>query len=212
MNWPGRIIAAACLFALGACDASGAASKEIPIVDGGDGGSEARVALEAGRDLDAGSDLDAAKVVLAPLVDMEGWRSYDASVDPLRDHQPSVISCDARSFYEELGALEVDTGRCNYLLASTPALRRVPAGSEVHLSLLHFDLQAPAPAEVHVAILFGDSVEWETTLPIPIRAGEQVAVFRSKRALEFQDPIRLHLHNHGGNTYMLNAIEVAEAR
>jgi len=203
------MVAAACLWVSAACDAT---SEALPVADAhvDESESAAPVALDAGRDLEAGRELDAREVVLAPLVDMEDWRSYDAALDPLRDHQPSVVSCDARSFYEELGALEVDTARCNYLLAVAPALRRVPAGSEVHLSLLHFDLQAPAPAEVHVAILFGDSVEWETTLPIPIRAGEQVAVFRSKRALDFQDPIRLHLHNHGGNTYMLNAIQVAE--
>jgi hypothetical protein len=199
-------IAAWWLFLLGACsDTDGHALPR----DGGRGNVDAAYVE---HELDAGRALDAGKLVLAPLVDMESWRAYDAAIDPLRDHQPSMIQCDARSFYEELGALEVDTARCNYLLAFTPALRRVPAGSEVHVSLLHFDLQAATPAEVHVALLFGDSVEWETTIPIPTRAGEEVAVFRSKQALEFQDPVRLHLHNHGGNTYMLGALEVAEGR
>jgi len=132
------MVAAACLWVSAACDAT---SEALPVADAhvDESESAAPVALDAGRDLEAGRELDAREVVLAPLVDMEDWRSYDAALDPLRDHQPSVVSCDARSFYEELGALEVDTARCNYLLAVAPALRRVPAGSEVHLSLLHFD-------------------------------------------------------------------------
>ena len=51
-----------------------------------------------------------------------------------------------------------------------PAVHAVSKGQKVALEFRHFDLLADEPAETHVAILFGDQLQWETHLPIPSSA------------------------------------------
>jgi hypothetical protein len=192
------------------CDKSSDNGHEVSLLDAtvaqrGDGGSGPAWFIDAARPA-----LDASDVPYSSLIDNLDWRRYDAAVDPLKSHQPLEIKCFESATYVEYGAFEVDTTRCNYLLAYTPALREVPAGTVLRFSLLHYDLLAPQPAEAHVALLFGNELQWEQTIPIPA-AGDQVeTTFRSTVALSFQDPIRLHLHNHGGNTYLLVALEAPE--
>lgn len=191
------------------CDERSEHGPEAAVVDATvaqrDGGSGSASFIDAARPA-----LDASDVPYTSLVDNLDWRRYDAAVDPLKSHQPLEIKCFESATYVEYGAFEVDTTRCNYLLAYTPALRAVPAGTVLRFNLLHYDLLAPQPAEAHVALLFGNELQWEQTIPIPA-AGDQVeTTFRSTVALSFQDPIRLHLHNHGGNTYLLVALEVPE--
>jgi hypothetical protein len=194
---------------LGAFGCQGA-GPDSPQLDARPGPLDA--AVEAGLDARAEEPpLDASVLAFEPLVDNERWRRYDAAVDPLRSHQPPEIQCYASATYSEFGSFEIDTTRCNYLLAETPALLAVEPGADLRIELLHFDLFAPAPAQAHVAVLFGDVLQWEDSIAIPAPGNQVTATFRSRSALGFQDPIRLHLHNHGGNQYLLVALEVARA-
>ncbi len=153
--------------------------------------------------LDAGPLMPA----LVPLLDHSAWRRYDAALDPLPLHQPEVISCPESATFVELGSYEVDTTRCNYVLSEHPSLLALPAGSEVHLNLLHYDLLAAEPTMAHIALSFGDALQWETMIPIPMPADVVETSFRTSRALALDEPIRLHLHNHGANTYLLVSVE-----
>lgn len=181
-------------------DASVPAQPSAPEADAG------------GRALDASLPpaLDAGATHYSSLVDMDDWHRYDAALDPLKAHQPDVIECYPSATYVEYGSFEVDTTRCNYTLAYTPALRAVPAGTTLRLNMLHYDLLAPMPAEAHIALIFNDSVQWEETIPIPAPGGAVDTTFVSSVPLAFQDPIRLHLHNHGGNTYLLVSLEAPD--
>jgi hypothetical protein len=153
--------------------------------------------------------LDAGPLHFEPLIDNQGWRRYDAAADPLSSHQPAVPSCAASATFLEYGSFEVDTTRCNYVLSEHPAQLAIAAGTQVKLELLHYDLTASEPAEAHIALLFGDALQWETHIPIP-RAGDVIkASFQATQALSLDEPIRLHLHNHGGNTYLVVALEAA---
>lgn len=206
----GVVIVYASLAAIGCGEA-----EPAPQVQDAAMGADAAVRMDAAlqdASLDAGvnSELDAVVRTYAPLVDNTRWRRYDAAADPLASHQPAQIECFESATYVEYDSYEVDTVRCNYLLAQTGALREVPAGSELRVELLHYDLVASAPAETHVAILFGDELQWEHSIPIPSLANLVEAKFRSRTALGFQEPIRLHLHNHGANTYLLVALEVED--
>jgi hypothetical protein len=138
-----------------------------------------------------------------PLLDHGAWRRYDAALDPLESEQPAELECGIAGFFVERDELEIDSSRCNYLLAEHPALLDLPSGREVHMELRHFDLSAPEPAQVHIAILFGDDLQWETELPIPSPANVLDVRFQTTRALVKNEPIRVHLHNHGQNTYTL---------
>lgn len=155
--------------------------------------------------------LDAGAARFEPLIDNQGWRRYDAAADPLPSHQPAELSCAASATFLEYGSFEVDTTRCNYVLSEHPAQLAIAAGTQVKMELLHYDLFAPEPAQAHVALLFGDALQWETNIPIP-RAGDVIkASFQASKALALDEPIRLHLHNHGGNTYLIVALQAAVA-
>ena len=153
--------------------------------------------------------LDAALPIArtVPLLDQHSWRRYDPSLDPLASHQPPVVMCPESATLVELDSYEIDTTRCNYVLSEHPSLRALAVDTEVRLTLLHYDLFAPTPAEAHVALLFEDAVQWEKTLPIPAPGGVVEGTFRTNRALAAGAPIRLHLHNHGANTYLLVSVE-----
>jgi hypothetical protein len=149
------------------------------------------------------------QLVKSSLIDQTMWRKYPASEDPLASHQPSEINCGPGGFYVELGLLEVDTNFCNYLLAQHPARIAIAAGTEVSLDLSHYDLNAAEPATAHAALLFGDTLVWETSLDIPGRADVLHATFRTPRALAVGEAIRMHLHNHGQNNYAVGPIEAS---
>jgi hypothetical protein len=108
--------------------------------------------------------------------------------------------------FVERGSLEVDTVNCNYLLVEHPAQRPVPRGSNVYLELVHFDLAAPEPATAHVALFFGDDLQWELEIPIPSLAYVYKETFQATRDLAEGEPIRFHLHNHGQNTWLLDSL------
>jgi len=151
---------------------------------------------------------DAAPPPLVPLIDQTAWRSYPAELDPLPSHQPVSIDCGIVGWFVERGSLEVDTTQCNYLLVEHPAQRDVPQGSDVQLELVHFDLAAPEPATAHVALFFGDDLQWELEIPIPSLAYVYKETFQATRDLQEGEPIRLHLHNHGQNTWLLDSLYV----
>jgi hypothetical protein len=155
---------------------------------------------------DAATPDAAPELVEVSLLDPEAFAYADLAHDPLASHQPEEIRCGLSGFYPERGELELDTGGCNYLYVEQPAPHAVPAGSEVHLLLRHFDLAAPELAEAHVALLFGDTVQWEKLIEIPGGANAYEVSWQSSEALEAGSPIRLHLHNHGQNTWTLGAL------
>jgi hypothetical protein len=159
------------------------------------GTSDARAASDTRADTMAPSE--------QPLLDHSSWGRYDPATDPLKSHQPAQLVCGIAGFFVEQNHLEIDTTRCNYVLAEHPSLLDVPAGTEVHMQLSHYDLAAPEPAEVHAAILFGDELQWETHIPIPATADVLNVTWQATRPLGKGEPIRVHLHNHGQNTYQL---------
>jgi hypothetical protein len=175
--------------------------------------SDASQTHEPGTEVDASdipegsSEVDpGAALRVVRLTDSESWRAYPAALDPLADHQPAMINCPEVAWFPEGSALDVETAFCNYLLVEQPSKASVPAGSEVELELRYFDLKAPEPASAHVAFLFDRDVQWELTVPIPNDGLEKRWRFRTARDLAAGEPIRLHLHNHGTNTWLFGQV------
>lgn len=194
---PGPILQT-CWRVLGACLILGALACD----------SSERSAQEGAAPQDAGPDQEEAAPVLheAPLVDHTAWRNYAPELDPLPAHQPDAIDCSIAGWFIERGSLEVSTQDCNYLLVEHPALLGIPEGTEVALELVYFDLLAPEPATAHVALFFSDEMQWELEVPIPQYAYVHEVRFRATRPLALGEPIRLHLHNHGQNTWALGYV------
>jgi hypothetical protein len=148
------------------------------------------------------------------LIDHGQWREYPAAKDPLADHQPANVECGPAGWYVEsafeVPLLEIDTNYCNYAFLEHPSLSEVMEGDTIAFELRHYDLRASEPAEAHVAILFGDQMEWETHIPIPSDANVQTFEWPASRALLVGEPIRLHLHNHGQNTWVIASLRVVQ--
>jgi hypothetical protein len=146
----------------------------------------------------------------AALIDHQSWQRYDRSLDPLVAEQPTELECGIAGFFVERGELEIDSARCNYLLAEHPALLPVRRGQRLTLEFRHYDLAADEPAETHIAILFGNQRQWETRIAIPSAANTIHAEFVATEDLAVGGPIRLHLHNHGQNTYTFAWLRVRD--
>jgi mono/diheme cytochrome c family protein len=142
------------------------------------------------------------------LIDVDAWVEQSAGADSLAAHRPSDVDCPANSWYEEDGALEVETGYCNYLSLVQPGKTAVRAGDALHLVLWHGNLAFEEPATAHVAISIAGELVWEQEVEIPARA----EIFDVRIPIDFDAPagaeVEYHLHNHGYNTWTLLQLSV----
>jgi hypothetical protein len=157
-------------------------------------------------DVPGSTEADASGLVEVQLTDNESWQGYPASLDPLSDHQPAMINCPDVAWFPEGNVLDIETSFCNYLLVQQPSKAAVPAGSELELELRYFDLRAAEAATAHLAFLFDRDVQWELSIPIPSDGAENRWRFRATRGLAAGEPIRLHLHNHGTNSWLIGKV------
>jgi len=144
-----------------------------------------------------------------PIIDQTHWHTYPVSEDPLPQHQPAQLDCSPAGYYltpSIVPELELDTAYCNYSLLSTDAVQSLAPGAQLRFALRHFELLADEPAQAHVALFFGDALVWETYIDIPAPAQVAEFSFRIQRALAKGDPVRLHLHNHGQNTWVIGKL------
>jgi ABC-type glycerol-3-phosphate transport system substrate-binding protein len=142
------------------------------------------------------------------LVDHALWSTAQAADDPLAEHRPEPLECGIAGWYEELGELEVDTNFCDYADLTQPALVEIAAGSQLALTFRHYDLTAAAPAQAHIALLIGGDLIWEELIDIPGPAAVRMGSATIQKNYPQGAPVRLHLHNHGQNTWILGLTTV----
>jgi len=135
------------------------------------------------------------------LVDHLAWATTVDSSTALATHRPDEVNCPDSSWREEDGSLEVDTSTCNYLALSQPAAAEVRRGQPIHIVLWHDRLDAEDEGEAHIAITLKDEVLWEQFIPIPSEAVIYDQEVDSGTNLSQGEPIGLHLHNHGSNSW-----------
>ena len=142
------------------------------------------------------------------LVDANEWAVQSAAEDRLAGHRPEQVNCPDNSWYNEDGALEVETGYCNYLSLAQPSKVAVNRGDSLHLVLWHGALAFAEPAEAHVAISVDGNTVWEDNVAIPSDAD----IYDLRVPANFEAPagskVEFHLHNHGYNTWTLLQLEV----
>lgn len=142
------------------------------------------------------------------LVDVDAWKAQSVAQDSLAGHRTSGDVCPDNSWYNEDGALEVETGFCSYLSVSQPSLAAISAGDSVHVVLWHGDLAFEEPAVAHVAVTVDGKVVWEDRVDIPTEA----EIYDLRIPVDFDAPkgskVEYHLHNHGYNSWTLLALEV----
>ena len=150
------------------------------------------------------------------IVDQERWRAYPASDDPLPDHQPETIRCNSAGVYltplSIRPELEIETAYCNYPLLYSEALRSVARGAQVSFEVRHFELLSDQPAHAHVALFFDQTLTWETYIDIPSEPEVTLYSWRTEQELQVGAPVRLHLHNHGQNTWLIGKLTTVQTR
>jgi len=151
---------------------------------------------------------DAAAAVSSSLVDVNAWKEQVAAVDNFPGHRPADTDCPDSSWYNEEGALEVETGYCRYLSLVQPSLTDVEAGDSLHLVLWHADLAFEQPATAHVAVTLAGETVWQQGIAIPAEAN----IYDLRIPVDFDAPagseVEFHLHNHGYNSWTLLGLEV----
>ncbi len=151
---------------------------------------------------------DASAAESEPLVDANEWAMQAAADDRFSAHRPADVNCPDNSWYNEDGALEVETGYCNYLSLAQPAKAALAKGDALHLVLWHGNLAFAQPAQAHVAITVDGRTVWEQNVKIPTDAN----IYDVRIPVDFDAPVgskvEYHLHNHGYNTWTLLQLEV----
>jgi len=151
---------------------------------------------------------EAAATESSSLVDVNAWSEQTAAADSFPGHRPADTDCPDSSWYNEDGALEVETGYCRYLSLVQPSLTDVKAGDSLHLVLWHANLAFEKPATAHVAVTLAGKLVWEQSIAIPAEAN----IYDLRIPVDFDVPpgseVEFHLHNHGYNSWTLLGLEV----
>ena len=138
------------------------------------------------------------------LMDKSNWsRAAQDTTDPLSSHAPANISCGDNHWYSEEGALEIETGYCNYLSIKQASRLAIKPGDPLRLVLWHGSLRFDKPAEAHVAITVNQHIVWEHWESIPSEAKIVDLSFPAAFYANPGDEVRFHLHNHGYNSWTL---------
>ena len=152
--------------------------------------------------------VDAVEGQSSSLVEVDSWGMQSAGSDNLAGHRPAGVDCPDNSWYNEDGALEVETGYCNYLSLAQPSKAAINTGDSVHLVLWHGDLAFEEPATAHVAVSIAGEVIWQEEVEIPAEA----EIYDLRIPVNFDAPegseVEYHLHNHGYNSWTLLELEV----
>jgi hypothetical protein len=143
-----------------------------------------------------------------PLVAGAGWMGAASAMDPMPEHEDPEAVCGAGGFREELGGVEVDTGICAYAVLQHPLLESFDPRSAMQINWWHSDLVAAEPATGHLLLTVGEDTLYEAEIDIPGDAAAYLEDFEPGFSAEVGEPVVLHLHNHGYNTWNLFSLTV----
>lgn len=116
----------------------------------------------------------------------------------------------AQAVVEELGGIEIETDDCPYGVLTQPVLVDLRRGESVTVLAWHNDLVAPEPGSGHMLVTLGSQtlVDWTPDIPSNADVFDETVVLQGR--VEAGELAVLHLHNHGANTWNLNAVEVGD--
>lgn len=141
------------------------------------------------------------------LIDHQRWLSRAERGDPFVDHRPASIECPVSTWGLENGALEVETGVCNYLALHQSSLSEIAKGDRIRLVLWHQQLRNDLPGRAHVALAMDGETLWQQTVAIPNDGGFYDITMTAPADFPAGSELDFHLHNHGFNSWTLLSIE-----
>jgi hypothetical protein len=145
------------------------------------------------------------------LIDQSLWQAQPTSEgDPLAEHRPGEVVCPEYAWEVEGTILEVDTGACNYLSVVQPSQLAIRECDTVQVTVSHFNLYAPEPAEGHVAVALDGDLVLDEVRAIPHPSDFIYLRWQAKRAYPAGVPVVFHVHNHGVNEWQFVDISVGD--
>jgi len=117
------------------------------------------------------------------------------------------VNC-AGGYVLEGATLEIDTGACNYLSLTQGLPMDLTAGDTLRVRAWWQRLASDVPAVGHISVVVGDTVIWQEDVAIPGSADARDVEIAAPRAFASGEPVTLHLHNHGYNTWQFADLSV----
>jgi hypothetical protein len=143
---------------------------------------------------------------LVTLVELADFRELPREADPFVTELDAAPACDSPAFALEAQWLEIDTGLCNWVTLVAAARTAVERGEEVRLTVSHYDLEAPEPAQAELLLSLDLCDAWSKQVPIPSLAAVYTESFASPCAIAAGADVYFHLHNHGQNNWQLQEL------
>lgn len=148
-----------------------------------------------------------------PVARPEAWRPI-AGPDPFGN--AGDVYCEPTSWgpteFDDQGTVsfEIDTTFCPWLTVEQPSTVEIRRHDRLTLRMWHFDLTAPDVADATIGLAVGDEVVWTDDFSIPRPGAWIEAAWDADRVIPAGTPLRVHVDNHGANTY--DILEVGVAR
>lgn len=179
------------LLVLGGCSGSGATGsggdKDSAVVHGDDGGSAP--GLRASHD---------------------AWLRLDSADDPYFEPGMDEVDCSPVGWQAESGFFEIESDSCSWATWEQPLLAELRAGDELGFLFWHLDLWADPPYQATVEISVENAVLWRYTVDVPSSENVLEVVETVPVDVAAGAPVRLHLDNHGVNSWRLGDLAVGE--
>ena len=136
------------------------------------------------------------------LVEASAWVLIQP--DPL---DPDAV-CEPAGIQVENTVLELRTNDCGWATFEQPSMADVAEGDTLDLFGWHSALASEEPDAEGVMWLELDGQRiWEVVVPIPAAEEVYIETWASHHSADEGSGVRLHIHNHGGNTWNLASLE-----
>jgi len=136
------------------------------------------------------------------------WSATAPEDDPFEAVTGRVSNqCSAWQPVVEGSILEFSTRACDAMTVEAPLGVNLPAGTTLQLETTHAILTADAPSTGYLGLAIGDEVLVERDVPIPGPASAYTNAVVIERAASASDLIRLHVSNHGPNSWRFVSLQ-----
>ena len=144
------------------------------------------------------------------LIDHKTWTVVPLKDDPFAADLSAEVTCGAGAYKVEGGALEFDTGICNFITLTQKTTHAAKSCDELRVVFWHLPLYAGKKgAPAYAALKVGDMMLLDERIDIGpdgvIEKSFQPR-FRLQRSIAAGTDVYVHVNNHGLNTWTLLSV------
>ena len=148
-----------------------------------------------------------APAAVREVIDGTEWQAIPRDNDPFVLAMPAAVTtCLSSGVSVEDAMLEMDTGICGFISATTPLTAAVAKGERVKITLWHLPLYADPPATGVMRVHIGGAEVWRLEVAIPHLEQVYEPEFKAPAAWPAGTAVEVHVHNHGANTWKVYQI------